>query len=89
MDDICSLYKKCNRPGAQQLLLLAKPEGIQTSLAINNLNSTSTSMFNRTNFSNILFSGSSTLLSSLNVPGSSDLNILSGRGNLNDGRTTH
>jgi hypothetical protein len=32
MDDILSLYKKYNRPGAQKLLLLAKSEGIQTTL---------------------------------------------------------
>jgi hypothetical protein len=32
MDDILSIYKKYNRPGAQKLLLLAKSEGIQTTL---------------------------------------------------------
>ena len=32
MDDILSLYKKYNRPGAQKLFLLAKSEGIQTTL---------------------------------------------------------
>jgi hypothetical protein len=32
MDDKLSLYKKYNRPGAQKLLLLAKSEGIQTTL---------------------------------------------------------
>ena len=32
MDEILSLYKKYNRPGAQKLLLLAKSEGIQTTL---------------------------------------------------------
>jgi hypothetical protein len=32
MDDILSLYKKYNRPGAQKLFSLAKSEGIQTTL---------------------------------------------------------
>jgi hypothetical protein len=32
MDDILSLYKKYNRPGAQKPFLLAKSEGIQTAL---------------------------------------------------------
>jgi len=32
MDDILTIYKKYNRPGAQKLLLLAKSEGIQTTL---------------------------------------------------------
>ncbi len=32
MDDILSLYKKYNRPGAQKILLLAKSEVIQTTL---------------------------------------------------------
>ncbi len=32
MDEILSIYKKCNRPGAQNLLLLAKSEGLQTTL---------------------------------------------------------
>jgi hypothetical protein len=32
MDDILSLYKKYNRPGAQNLFLLAKSEGKQTTL---------------------------------------------------------
>ncbi len=32
MDDILTIYKKHNRPGAQKLLLLAKSEGIQTTL---------------------------------------------------------
>ena len=32
MDHILSLYKKYNRPGAQKLFLLAKFEGIQTTL---------------------------------------------------------
>ena len=32
MDEILSIYKKYNRPGAQKLLLLAKSEGIQTTL---------------------------------------------------------
>ena len=32
MDDILSIYKKYNRPGAQKLFLLAKSEGIQTTL---------------------------------------------------------
>ncbi len=32
MDDILSLYMKYNRPGAQKLFLLAKSEGIQTTL---------------------------------------------------------
>ncbi len=32
MDDILSLYKKYNRPGAQKRFLLAKSEGIQTTL---------------------------------------------------------
>ena len=32
MDDILSLYKKYNRPGAQKLLQLSKSEGIQTTL---------------------------------------------------------
>jgi hypothetical protein len=32
MDDILSLYKKYNRPGAQKLFPLAKSEGIQTTL---------------------------------------------------------
>jgi hypothetical protein len=36
MDDILSLYKKYNRPGAQKLLLLAKSEGIQTTLKMFN-----------------------------------------------------
>ena len=31
-DDILTIYKKYNRPGAQKLLLLAKSEGIQTTL---------------------------------------------------------
>ena len=34
MDDILSIYKKCNRAGAQKLLLLAKSEGIQTTLKV-------------------------------------------------------
>ena len=32
MDDILLLYKKYNRPGAQKLYLLAKNEGIKTTL---------------------------------------------------------
>ena len=32
MDEILTIYKKYNRPGAQKLLLLAKSEGIQTTL---------------------------------------------------------
>ena len=32
MDEILSIYKKYNRPGAQKLFLLAKSEGIQTTL---------------------------------------------------------
>ncbi len=32
MDNILSLYKKYNRPGAQKLFLLGKSEGIQTTL---------------------------------------------------------
>ena len=32
MDDILSIYKKYNRPGAQKLFSLAKSEGIQTTL---------------------------------------------------------
>ncbi len=32
MDEIISLYKKYNRPGAQKLFLLAKSEAIQTTL---------------------------------------------------------
>ena len=32
MDEVLSIYKKYNRPGAQKLLLLAKSEGIQTTL---------------------------------------------------------
>jgi hypothetical protein len=32
MDDILSLYTMYNRPGAQKLFLLAKSEGIQTTL---------------------------------------------------------
>ena len=32
MDDILSIYKKFNRPGAQKLFSLAKSEGIQTTL---------------------------------------------------------
>ena len=32
MDEILSIYKKYNRPGAQKLYLLAKSEGIQTTL---------------------------------------------------------
>jgi hypothetical protein len=32
MDDILSLYKKYNRPGAQKLFSLAKSEGIQPTL---------------------------------------------------------
>jgi hypothetical protein len=32
MDDILSIYKKYNRPGAQKLLQLSKSEGIQTTL---------------------------------------------------------
>ncbi len=34
MDEILSIYKKYNRPGAQKLFLLAKSEGIQTTLKI-------------------------------------------------------
>jgi hypothetical protein len=34
MDDILSIYKKYNRPGAQKLLLLAKSEGTQTKLKL-------------------------------------------------------
>ena len=32
MDEILSIYKKYNRPGAQKLLQLSKSEGIQTTL---------------------------------------------------------
>jgi hypothetical protein len=32
MDEILSIYKKYNRPGAQKLLQLAKSEGIKTTL---------------------------------------------------------
>ena len=32
MDEILSIYKTFNRPGAQKLLLLARAEGIQTTL---------------------------------------------------------
>ena len=32
MDEILTIYKKYNRPGAQKLLLPAKSEGIQTTL---------------------------------------------------------
>ena len=32
MDDILTIYKKYNHPGAQKLLLLAKSEGIQTTI---------------------------------------------------------
>ncbi len=32
MDDILTVYKTYNGPGAQKLLLLAKSEGIQTTL---------------------------------------------------------
>ena len=32
MYDILTIYKKYNRPGAQKLFLLAKSEGIQTTL---------------------------------------------------------
>ena len=32
MDEILSIYKKYNRPGAQKSLQLAKSEGIQTTL---------------------------------------------------------
>ena len=32
MDDILSIYKKYNRPGAQNLLQLSKSEGIHTTL---------------------------------------------------------
>jgi hypothetical protein len=32
MDDVLLLYKKYNRPGAQKLYLLAKNEGIKTTL---------------------------------------------------------
>ena len=38
-------------------------------LSINNLNATSTSLLNKTNFSNLLVSGASTCLSSLNIVG--------------------
>jgi hypothetical protein len=34
MDEISSIYKKYNRPGAQKLFLLAKSEGIQTTLKV-------------------------------------------------------
>jgi hypothetical protein len=32
MDEILSMYKKHNRPGAQKIFLLAKSDGIQTTL---------------------------------------------------------
>ena len=59
-----------------------------TTLSINNLNSTSTTIFNKTNFSNLIVSGSSTLSSSLNVSGQSTLNNVNIRGNLNVNGTT-
>ena len=43
-------------------------------LSINNLNATSTSIFNKTNFTNLYVSNASTLLSSLNVSGTTTLN---------------
>jgi hypothetical protein len=42
-------------------------------LSINNLNATSTSLFNKTNFTNLYVSGASTLLSSLNISGATTL----------------
>ena len=38
-------------------------------LSINSLNATATSLLNKTNFSNLLVSGASTCLSSLNIVG--------------------
>ena len=38
--------------------------------SISNLNTTSTTIFNKTNFTNLLISGASTCLSSLNIVGS-------------------
>ena len=45
-----------------------------STLSINNLNATSTSLLNKTNFSNLVVSGASTYLSSLNVSGNTTLN---------------
>jgi hypothetical protein len=40
---------------------------VKLALSINNLKATSTTIFNKTNFTNLLVSGASTVLSSLNV----------------------
>ena len=56
---------------------------------ISNLNNITTSLSNKTDFSNLLVSNASTLLSSLNVSGQSTLNNVNIKGNLNvDGTTT-
>jgi hypothetical protein len=50
-------------PVAEYLIILSTA----SILSINNLSATSTPIFNKTNFSNLLVSGSSTVLSSLNI----------------------
>ena len=54
-----------------------------TALYINNLNATSTTLFNKTNFSNLFITGASTLLSSFNISGQTNLNNVSIKGNWN------
>ena len=57
-------------------------------LSINNLNATSTSLLNKTNFTNLLVSGASTINSSLNVSGITTLSnktIINGICNIHGG----
>ncbi len=56
--------------------------------SISNLQATSTTLFYKTNSSNIRISGNSTLLSSLNISDSTNLNNVFVRDNLNVGGTT-
>jgi hypothetical protein len=68
----------------------AQAKGVlsKTSLNISNLQATTNTIFYKTDFSNFVVSNSTTLLSSLNVSGTSNLNTVNISGNLNVGGTT-
>jgi len=61
---------------------------ISTQSYMNNNNTSISNLNNKTNFTNLLVSGASTLLSSFNVSGPTNLNNLSVNGNLNVYGTT-